>query len=136
MSFYRTLLAAIAAVVIATPVFAEDATSVPAESTASVPAESAATAPSTENGNAQASIAAEENGVATEAKVNLNKATAKDLMKVKGINASKARALVACRKKQKPDHVFKSVADISKCKGYTKMKADDLKSIQDQLTVE
>lgn len=124
MSFYRTLLAAVAAIAIASPVFADDTT----------PAESNATAAPTENSSMMQST---EQGAATEAKVNLNKATPKELMKVKGINASKARALVACRNKQ-ADKTFKSVDDISKCKekAITKIKADDLKAIQDQLTVE
>ena len=126
MSFYRTLLAAVAAIAIASPVFANGTTSAPAE-------DATATAPA-ENGSMQAT-SSEQN--ATEVKVNLNKATPKELMKVKGINASRARALVACRNKQ-ADKAFKSVDDISKCKekAITKIKADDLKAIQDQLTVE
>jgi competence ComEA-like helix-hairpin-helix protein len=129
MSFYRTLLAAIAAIAIASPVFAQDVTSAPAESTTAAPATESVTqpSPSSEQGAAAATA---------EAKVDVNKATAKELVKVKGISASKARALVACRKKQKPDHVFKSLDDISKCKGFTKMKTDDLKAIEDQLTIE
>lgn len=134
MSFYRTLFAAIAAIAIASPVFAEDATPAPAGST-SAPSASATTAPATENSSMTQPSTSSEQGAATEAKVNVNKATAKDLMKVKGINASKARHLVACRKKQN-NHAFKSLDDIAKCKGFTKMKAEDLKAIEDQLTVE
>lgn len=54
-------------------------------------------------------------------------------MKVKGINASKARAIVAYRKKHGD---FKSTDDLAKVKGFTKMKPDQLKAIQDQLSVE
>jgi len=126
MSFYRTLLAAFAAVVIASPVLAQDA-STTAASSENAPA-------ATENAQ-PAAASSEQSSAATDAKVNVNTATAKELMKVKGMNASKSRSLVACRKKQK-DGKFASVEDISKCKGFTKMKADDLKAIEDQLSVE
>jgi competence protein ComEA len=53
-------------------------------------------------------------------------------MKVKGINASKARAIVAYRKKHGN---FKTLDDLAKVKGFTKMKSNDLQAIQDQLTV-
>lgn len=119
MSFYRTLLAALAAVVIASPVFAEDAT----PSTDATPAAEATTTATTD-----AAAPA-----AMEAKVNVNKASAKELMKVKGLNASKARAIVAYRKKNGD---FKSVEDLAKVKGLKKMKAEDLKAIEDQLTIE
>jgi competence protein ComEA len=119
MSFYRTLLAALAAVVIASPVFAEDM------------ATTDATAPAAEA--TQASTDAAAPAAMTDAKVNVNKASVKELVKVKGLNASKARAIVAYRKKNGD---FKSVEDLAKVKGMKKMKAEDLKAIEDQLTVE
>lgn len=120
MSFYRTLLAALAAVVIASPVFAEDMTP-----------STDATTPAAET--TQASTDAAAPAATTDAKVNVNKASVKELVKVKGLNASKARAIVAYRKKNGD---FKSVEDLAKVKGMKKMKAEDLKAIEDQLTIE
>ena len=125
MSFYRTLLAAVAAVVIATPVFAEDTSAT-------------TTTPSTEQNatttNTTASSEATTTSTATEQnKVNVNTATAKDLMKVKGLNAAKARAIVAYRKKNGD---FKSLDEIANVKGLKKIKPDSLKTIEEQLTLE
>jgi competence protein ComEA len=111
MSFYRTLLAAVAAVVIASPVFAED-------TSATTTTEQTTTTTTTE---------------ATSIKVNINTATAKDLMKVKGLNAAKARAIVAYRKKNGD---FKTLDDLTNVKGFKKVKPDTLKTIQEQLSVE
>ena len=132
MSFYRTVLAAVAAVVIATPVFAaEEATNAPqtlADNT------SATQTTDTSGAAMQQSGSTDQSGSAmTETKVNLNKATAKELMKVKGLNAAKARAIVAYRKKHGD---FKSVDDLSSVKGFKKMKPEMMKEISDQLTVE
>lgn len=106
MSFYRTILAVVAAMVLAAPVFANDA--------------SASTNPQT-------------TAMATETKVNINKATAKDLMKIKGLNAAKARAIIAYRNKHGD---FKALDDLSNVKGFKKVKPDAMKEIQGQLTVE
>ncbi len=133
MSFYRTVLAAVAAIAIASPVFAQSSMSAPA-----APSDmgSAPAATSNQNGSSMtAPSSSDQSSAAMESKVNLNKATAKELMKVKGINASKARALIACRKKQK-GHTFSAVEDIAKCKGFTKMKDEEIKKIEDQLTAE
>lgn len=122
MSFYRTLLAAVAAVALAAPVFADDttgSTQAPADNTAQVQADNSATQTS-EQGTEQS-------------KVNVNKATTKDLAKVKGLNASKARAIVAYRKKHGD---FKSLEDLNNVRGFKRMKSDNIKEIQDQLTVE
>jgi competence protein ComEA len=150
MSFYRTLLAAVAAVAIATPVFADDTaqpssdnsapaaqstdtgTAAPSDQSAAPSDQSAA--PSSDQSAAPSDQSATDQSAApAAASVNLNKASAKDLMKVKGINASKARAIVAYRKKHGD---FKSTDDLAKVKGFTKMKSDQLKAIQDQLSVE
>lgn len=118
MSFYRTLLAAVAAIALATPVFADDT----APAAASTSTDSSMTTQTAENG-----------AMSTETKMNVNKATAKDLMKVKGLNAAKARAIVAYRKKHGD---FKTLDDLSNVKGFKKVKPDMMKEIQDQLTVE
>ncbi|MBV9575116.1 MAG: helix-hairpin-helix domain-containing protein [Gammaproteobacteria bacterium] len=132
MSFYRTLLAAVAAVAIASPVFADEtanATQNPANEAAAPAAQQVADNSSTQP---TATTGAEQNTPAAESKVNLNKASAKELTKVKGINASKAKAIVAYRKKHGD---FKSIEDLKKVKGFTKIKSDSLKSIEDQLDI-
>ena len=140
MSFYRTILAAVAAVAIASPVFADDTTSTgttdnnaqatqPADnSTAST---SATTSTNNDATSSQGTSSTDAN--ATSDKINLNKATVKELMKVKGLNASKARAIVAYRKKHGD---FKSTDELANVKGFKKMKPDTLKEITDQLTIE
>lgn len=113
MSFYRTLLAASAALVISTAVFADN---------------TSMQNPSGETSNANAAASQQQ-----AEKINLNKATAKELMKVKGINAAKARAIIAYRKKHGD---FKSTDDIANVKGFNHVKATTLKSIESQVTVE
>lgn len=109
MIFYRNVLAAVAAIVIASPVFAADTTS---------PA-------STVSNNAQS--------VQTvEAKINVNKATAKELLVVKGMNPAKARAIVTYRKKHGE---FKSTDDLVKVKALGKLKPEELKEILNQLSL-
>jgi competence protein ComEA len=127
MSFYRTVLAAVAAVVIASPVFADD-TATTQPSTDTTPA-----AQTTDGAAMQPTASADQQATSAEqTKVNLNKATAKELMKVKGLNAAKARAIVAYRKK----HPFTSTEELSKVKGFKKVNSDSMKEIQDQLSVE
>lgn len=122
MSFYRTLLAVVAAAVVAMPVFAEDTTTQTTDTTATQPADTTAT---------QTTASNEETTTATDAKVNVNTATAKELMKVKGMNASKARAIVAYRKKHGN---FKSLDELSNVKGFKKQ--GTLDQLKDQLTAE
>lgn len=66
------------------------------------------------------------------AKINLNKASVKELMKVKGLNLSKARALAAYRKKQGE---YKTLAELTNVRGFKRMKAAELTVIQEQLTI-
>jgi len=124
MSFYRTLLAALAAVVIASPVFADDTTGTSSDQTGT-----GATSTTTSSETTTTTSSSTEQG----AKINLNTATASELMKVKGLNASKARAIVSYRKK---NGNFKSLDDLANVKGFKKIKPDTLKSIQDQLSVD
>lgn len=119
MSLFRTILATVAAIAIASPVFAED------NASQMQPSDNNAAANNEQHVSANAS-SAEEN------KLNINKATAKDLMKIKGINAAKARAIVAYRKK----HPFTSTAELSKVKGFKNMKPDMLKEIEEQVSVD
>jgi competence ComEA-like helix-hairpin-helix protein len=63
--------------------------------------------------------------------VNINTASVRDLIKVKGINATKARAIVAYRKKHGN---FKSVDTLAKVKGFNKMRAADFQALEEQLT--
>lgn len=113
MTFYRTLLAAAVAFAVATPVLADDAAT-----------------PSTTEPTAAVQSSDQ---TAAAVKVNLNTASAKDLMKVKGLNASKARAIVAYRKKHGD---FKSTDDLAKVKGFKKLKPDTLQEITGQVSVE
>lgn len=109
MSFLRNLLALVAALVIASPVFAEDTAST--------------TGTTTDQTAIQTTDAV---------KIDLNKASTNELMKIKGINASKARAIIAYRKKH---GTFKSTDDLMKVKGFNKMNPDTMKQITDQIIV-
>ncbi len=117
MSFYRTLMATVAAVGLASLAFAADATTAAKQSTANT----------TQSADMQQASDADQTG-----KVNLNKATAKELAKVKGITANKAKAIVAYRKKNGD---FKSVDDLKEVKGFKRMDEKTMKNIQDHLTV-
>lgn len=115
MSFYRTLLVLVAALALALPAYADDTAAANPASNAAQPAIQA---------NASA---------AEQTKINLNNATVKELIKVKGITAPKARSIIAYRKKHGS---FKSTDDLKQVKGFKKMKGDSLKEISDQLTIE
>lgn len=128
MSVYRTLLAAVAAIAISSPVLAADDN---ASNNASDNQQQAMQL--SDNSSTDANSNSSTTSTSTDAKVNLNTASAKDLMKVKGLNAAKARAIVAYRKKHGD---FKTTEDLANVKGFKKMNADTLKSIEDQLTIE
>ena len=66
------------------------------------------------------------------AKINLNTATIKDLMRLKGLNRAKAKNILTYRTKHGG---FKSLDDLKFVKGFKKIKMDQLKLIQDQLTI-
>jgi len=125
MSFYRTLLALVAAAAIAAPVFADDTADTTQTPSATQSTDSSAASPTA---STDASASTQQDN-----KVNLNKATAKELMKVKGISASNARAIVNYRKKNGD---FKSVDELANVKNFKKMKEDKLKGIEDQLSIE
>lgn len=119
MSLHRHLLTLIAAIAFASPMFADDAALSENNDAATTTVEQTTTTTTTTSSQ--------------ETKVNLNKATTKELMKIDGINATKARAIVAYRKKNGD---FQSTDELSKVKGFKKMKKETLGKIQDQLTVE
>lgn len=125
MFFYRIFLTAAIATALSIPAFAEEVAANkenPSDNPAAVQiADGAATQTVTSTTTTE------------KIKINLNKATAKELLKVKGINASKARAIVAYRKKHGD---FKSLDELTHVKGFKKIKADSLKEIEDQLIVE
>jgi competence protein ComEA len=119
MSFYRFLAAGLVSAALIMPAFADDTsttTTTTSGSSMSNPSSSTTTTTMT-----------------TKAKINLNTASVKDLMKVKGINASRARAIIAYRK-QHGD--FKSIEDLSNVKGFQNMKSNRLQQIQQQITIE
>jgi competence ComEA-like helix-hairpin-helix protein len=122
------LLAAVAALGLATSVFAADESNNNAQNPAGNTAQQAA-AP-VQTADASATQAAQP--AAEQTKMDVNKATAKELMKVKGISASKAKAIVAYRKKHGD---FKSLDELKGVKGFKKMNDDSMKQIQDQLTL-
>lgn len=123
MSFYRTFITAVAAMGLATSVFAADETT-----TTTQPADMNATTAATTETTATTSATTEQ----TQTKVNINTATAKELAKVDGLNKSKAAAIVSYRKKHGE---FKSLDDLKEVKGFKKMNDEELKKIQDQLTI-
>lgn len=113
MSFYRILFAATAAIAIASPLFADKTVG-------------------TQNvTNAATSVTALQ-PAAAETKININKASAKDLLKIKGLNASKARAIISYRKKHGE---FKSLDDLVHIKSIAKLNAEELKTIRDQMSL-
>lgn len=134
MFFYRTFLTTLAAIALTTPVFAD---------------ENHLTASQDSNGTVQLAQASEQSMPVTladntatdqqaiapveQSKVNLNKADAKELSKVKGLNVAKARAMIAYRKKHGD---FKTLDELTQVKGFKKMRPEKLKEIQDQLTIE
>ncbi len=135
MSFYRSILAAVAAVVITSPVFAADDAAANAQGATdeSTPAIAQQLADNTGTGSTATTGTTDEQTTATTTtKVNLNTATAKQLAQVKGITTAKAKAIVSFRKKHGE---FKTTEDLKKVKGFTKMKAEALKEIEDQLDI-
>jgi len=118
MSFYRTFIAAVAAMGLASVVFAADTTDV-AKQQSAVKVEKTTTKTTTTEDTTQAE------------KLNLNKATAKELATIKGMTAARAKAIVAYRNKNGD---FKSVEDLKQVKGFKRMDEKTMKEIQDRLT--
>lgn len=128
MSIYRSIIAIVATLSLSTAVLAADENANATQNSSNQAMQVADATTDQATSDATATPAQDQ----SEAKVNLNTATAKDLMKVKGINGPKARAIVSYRKKHGD---FKSLDDLKMVKGFKKMKDDQLKSIEDQLTI-
>lgn len=124
MSFYRSIIAAVAAMGLAASVFAAD------ESTTQTTTGDTTTTTTQQTADASSTQGTE--ATTEQSKVDVNKATAKELMKVRGLNVAKAKAIVAYRKKHGD---FKSLDELKEVKGFKKMNDESLKEIQDQLTV-
>ena len=63
-------------------------------------------------------------------KININQASAEDLMQVDGISANKARAIVAYRKKHGD---FKKLEELASVKGFKRMKPEKISILSDRL---
>ena len=129
MSFYRTMLVTMAAITLSAPVLADEVANViqpvskanPTVQLSDNTAKSATLSPLSQPGaNAEVS------------KININDATAKELSKVRGLNTSKAKSIVSYRKK---NGKFTDLSDLSKVKGFKRVKPEALKAIQDQLSL-
>src|SRR5690348_6123225 len=129
MSFYRSIITAVAALGLATSVFAADENA--AGTTQNATGDTQATQPQATDTTAAPAASNAMAATADQTKVDINKATVKELMKVKGLTASKAKAIVAYRKKHGD---FKSLDELKDVKGFKKMHDDTMKQIQDQLT--
>ncbi|HSW93401.1 MAG TPA: helix-hairpin-helix domain-containing protein [Gammaproteobacteria bacterium] len=112
MSFYRKFVAALAVMGLASAVFAAGATGA-AKNPSAAKVEKTAVANGTE-------------------KLNINKATAKELATIKGVTANKAKAIVSYRHKNGD---FKSVDELKQVKGFKRMDETTLKEIEDHLTM-
>ena len=130
MSLHRMLIAAVAALGLTTVAFAADDVT-PASSDTSAQAVAAPTVVADAQSTTTTTQKTETVTV-TQDKVNLNTATAKELSKVKGLSAAKAKSIVSYRKKHGE---FKSLDDLKQVKGLKRMKTEQLKTVEDQLTL-
>lgn len=117
MSFFRSMITAVAVMGLTSSVFAAENTN-----TVKNPAGDAPQA---------MQLAGSSAAGMEQTKVDINKATAKELSKIKGLTSAKARAIVAYRKKHGD---FKSTDELKDVRGFKKMNEDNLKQIEDQLT--
>lgn len=127
MSISRSLIAIVATLGLSTAVLAADENTTATQNSSN---QAMQVADATTDATTDATAAPAQDQ--TQAKVDLNKASAKDLMKVKGLNGPKARAIVSYRKKHGD---FKSLDDLKMVKGFKKMKDSEMKAIEDQLTI-
>jgi competence protein ComEA len=138
MSIYRRLIVAVAAMGLATSVFAADenatTTTTTTDNAAMAPATTTETAPGPTADASKEDAATTTTTTTTTAssdKVDINKATVKELMKVKGVNAARAKAIVTFRKKHGD---FKSIDDLKEVKGFKKLSDKKFQELQDRLT--
>jgi competence protein ComEA len=138
MSLYRRLIVAVAAMGLATSVFAADenatTTTTTTDNSATAPATTTETAPGPTADATKEDAATTTTTTTTTAstdKVDINKASVKELMKVKGVNAARAKAIVTFRKKHGD---FKSIDDLKEVKGFKKLSDKKFQELQDRLT--
>jgi competence protein ComEA len=136
MSLYRKLLVAVATMGLATFVYAADegtSTTTSTDTTGTTDTTQTAT-PTTDTTATATPTTTTDTTTTTTAmgdKVDLNKSTAKELMKVKGINAARAKAIITYRKKHGD---FKTVDDLKEVKGFKKLNDKKMQEIVDQVT--
>lgn len=139
MSLYRTIIAAVAALGLGfatSALAADDATLT--NGSGDTKAMQTADANNTSNANNMSNMSSDQNNQtqnmaqASDTKVNVNTANAKELMKVKGLSSSKAKSIIAYRKKHGD---FKSLDELKDIKGFKKLSDEQMKKITDQLTV-
>lgn len=128
MAFYRSLTAAFVALSVASVVFAADAT----QTTTPTSTANQQAANTTTQGTQATPVQAVGQPAANTAKINLNTATKADLMRVKGLSAHKAAAILAYRQKHGD---FKSLDDLRAVKGFKKISQRRMKRIENQLTL-
>lgn len=134
MSLYRRLIVAVAAMGLATSVFAADenpatTTTTTTDTSATSPADTTQASNTTED---PATTTTTTTTTASSDKVDINKGTVRELMKIKGLNAAKAKAIVTYRKKHGD---FKSLDELREVKGFKKINDKKMQVIEDQLTV-
>ncbi len=133
MSFYRKLLVAVATMGLASFVYAADegaTTTTTSDTTGTTDTQTATPATDT-TASATPTTTTDTTTTTMGDKVDLNKATAKELMKVKGINAARAKAIITYRKKHGD---FKTVDDLKEVKGFKKLTDKKYQEIADQVT--
>ena len=119
MSFYRNLIATVAALGLATSVFAADeAVTATSADTSATTTTTTTTTPSTD-------------AKAAAVQVNLNTATAEDLTKVNGLNKKKAEMIIKYRTDKGN---FASIDDLKNVKGLN-LNPRQMKKVKNQLTI-
>ncbi len=112
MSFYRNVITAVAAICFSTSIYAAEMNNNAAQ-------------------KAPGQAATQTSADAQHGKVNINTASLQDLMNVKGMNRLKAKSIVRYRNL----HSFKSLDELSMVKGFKRMDKEDLKAIQEQMSL-
>ena len=125
MVFYRNSLVSLVAIIVSTVVFAGDETR-------------SSRAPAVQQTLAAQQVAVPVSVPSTpivvqDTKVNINTAAIKELMEVKGMSRVKAKNIITYRKKHGN---FKSLDELKLVKGFQKIKDENLKLIQGQLSVD
>ncbi len=131
MSFYTKLIAAVAALGLATSVFAADEAATQQSPAADTTAATAPAAPAKAITEAKADQADAKAAPAATTQVNLNTASAEDLAKVNGLNKKKAEMIVKYRT---DNGNFTTVEDLKKIKGLN-LSAKQMKKVKSQLTI-